>query len=117
MAGAGTSASDCHQDELTISIKKRFEGLSPPSDCCIFTVPARLQLTNEEAYTPRVIAIGPYHRLNPSLIPMEDHKLLYLQNFLQHDRNYHLEDYIKRVKSWEGEARSYYDKKINLSSD
>ncbi|KAF8035591.1 hypothetical protein BT93_C1580 [Corymbia citriodora subsp. variegata] len=118
MAGAGTtSACDDHLDELAISIQSRFEGLSPPSDCCIFTVPERLRRKNEEAYTPYIIAIGPYHHLNPSLMPMEDLKLRYLQNFLQHNQNYRLKDYIEKVNSWEGEARNCYDKQIGLNSD
>ncbi|KAL3745393.1 hypothetical protein ACJRO7_014492 [Eucalyptus globulus] len=117
MAGAGTSASEDHLSELAISIRRRFEGLSLPSDCCIFTVPKRLRQTNEEAYTPRVVAIGPYHRHNPSLMLMEDHKLLYLRNFLRHDQNYRLEHYIQRVKSWEYDARNCFDKPINLDSN
>ncbi|KAF8029127.1 hypothetical protein BT93_E1720 [Corymbia citriodora subsp. variegata] len=117
MAGAGTTpASDDHLKELANSIRSKFEGLSLPSDCCIFTVPERLWRTNEEAYTPRVIAIGPYHRLNPSLKRGEDHKLLYLQNFFQHNNNYRLEDYIQKVKSWEEDARNCYDKQIKLDS-
>ncbi|KAF8034689.1 hypothetical protein BT93_C0876 [Corymbia citriodora subsp. variegata] len=50
-------------------------------------------------------------------MPMEDHKLLYLQNFLQHNQNYRLEDYIQRVKAWEDDARNCYDKQIGLNSD
>ncbi|XP_039165415.1 UPF0481 protein At3g47200-like [Eucalyptus grandis] len=118
MAGAGTtSASDDHLNELAISIHREFEGLSLPSDCCIFTIPERLRRKNEEAYTPCVVAIGPYHRRNLSLMPMEDYKLLYLQNFLQLNQNYCLEDYIERVESREDEARNCYDKQINLNSD
>lgn len=48
---------------------------------------------------------------------MEDHKLLYLQNFLRNNKNYRLEDYIQRVKSWENDARNCYDKQIKLNSD
>ncbi|KAI6681361.1 hypothetical protein NL676_035242 [Syzygium grande] len=98
MAGAGiTPASDDPPNQLVISIRSKFAGLSPPSDCCIFTVPEWLRQSNEEAYTPRVVAIGPYHRLNPSLMPMEDHKLRYLENFLQDNQNCNLEDYVEQV--------------------
>ncbi|XP_018721916.2 UPF0481 protein At3g47200 [Eucalyptus grandis] len=117
MAGAGTSESDCHLDEVEFSIKRKLEGLSPLSDCCIFTVPERLRQTNEKAYTPCIVAIGPYHHLNSSLMPMENHKLLYLQNFLLYNQNYRLKEYIQRVKSWENDARNSYDKKINLDSN
>ncbi|KAF7852059.1 hypothetical protein BT93_L0587 [Corymbia citriodora subsp. variegata] len=117
MEGAETtSASDDHLNELVISIESRFEGLSLPSNRCIFTVPEMLRRTNKEAYTPVVVSIGPYHRLNPSLMPMEDHKLLYLQNLLQHNQKYCLKDYIQRVMSWEVEARNCYDRRIVLDS-
>jgi len=49
----------------------------------IFTVPERLRRSSEEAYPPRAIAIGPYHRQLKSFEPMEDHKLLYLLTFLK----------------------------------
>ncbi|KAL3745394.1 hypothetical protein ACJRO7_014493 [Eucalyptus globulus] len=48
---------------------------------------------------------------------MEDHKLQYLQSFLGHNQNCRLEDYIKRIRSWEDRTRSCYDKQIDLSSD
>ncbi|KAF8034334.1 hypothetical protein BT93_C0588 [Corymbia citriodora subsp. variegata] len=48
---------------------------------------------------------------------MEDHKLRYLQNFLYHNPEYHLKDYIKKAKSWENKARKCYDKDIKLNTD
>lgn len=115
MAGAGiASASYCHVDEVAISIHRRLDGLSPPSHCDIPRVPKRLRQTNEAAYTPRVLAIGPYHLSNPSLKLMENHKLLYVKKFLQRNKNYRLEDYIQKVKSWEDVARNCYDKQTDL---
>ncbi|KAL3750370.1 hypothetical protein ACJRO7_011381 [Eucalyptus globulus] len=49
----------------------------------IFTVPETLRRSNGEAYPPRAVAIGPYHRDLKSFEPMEDHKLLYLQTVLK----------------------------------
>lgn len=47
---------------------------------CIYRVPHKIRLPNQEAYTPRVVSIGPIH--NPfrpggdhKLKPMEDLKL------------------------------------------
>lgn len=76
-----------------------------------------LRQTNKEAYTPHVIAIGPYHRPNQSLQPMEGHKLLYLQEFLKLNKNWSLEDYTRSVKSSEDDARKFYDREIRLTSD
>ncbi|XP_030534243.1 UPF0481 protein At3g47200-like [Rhodamnia argentea] len=119
MAGTGpTPTSDHHPDELVTSITNRLKQLSAASaDCSIYTVPDKLRRGNEEAYTPRVVAIGPYHRDNKSLKPMEDQKLRYLQSFLQYNGRCGLEDYIKRIKSREDQVRKCYNKPIVLDSD
>lgn len=103
---------------LAFSIQEKLMSLPTlSSECCIFRVPEKLRHSHEEAYMPRVVAIGPYHRHSQSVMQMEDHKLRYLQSFLGHNQNCRLEDYIKRIRSWEDRARSYYDKQIDLSSD
>lgn len=117
MAGGGALSISGHPDEAAYSIRRRLEGLSPLSECCIFIVPKMLRQTNKEAYTPQVIAIGPYHRSNESLKLMEDHKLLYLQDFLWHNESLSLEHYTRTVKSWEDEVRQCYDKQIDLNSN
>ncbi|KAK2631964.1 hypothetical protein EUGRSUZ_L02195 [Eucalyptus grandis] len=119
MAGAGALSVSGHPDKVAYSIRRRLEGLSPLSECCIFTIPKMLRQTNKEAYTPQVIAIGPYHRSSESLKLMEDHKLLYLQDFLRHRENQSLslEDCTQTVKSLEDKIRRCYDKQIDLNSD
>ncbi|CAL2234810.1 unnamed protein product [Prunus armeniaca] len=47
---------------LEISMRQELGRLSPlPSSCCIYRVPERLRLVNENAYTPQVVSIGPLH--------------------------------------------------------
>jgi hypothetical protein len=31
------------------------------SECCIYKVPDKLRKVNEEAYTPKLVSIGPFH--------------------------------------------------------
>jgi hypothetical protein len=48
----------------------------------IFRVPDRLRRVRKEAYTPRVISIGPLHYGEEALKAMEEHNKRYLQYFL-----------------------------------
>ncbi|KAF8031254.1 hypothetical protein BT93_D0450 [Corymbia citriodora subsp. variegata] len=103
---------------LIESIQEKIES-SPwqSSECCIFRVPPKLWRDYKEAYTPRIVAIGPYHRGNQSLKPMESHKLLYLHSFLRNNPERSLHDYIERIESWMIRTQSCYHEQINLSND
>ncbi|PRQ26778.1 hypothetical protein RchiOBHm_Chr6g0298311 [Rosa chinensis] len=47
---------------LLSSIRKNLNSLSPlSSECCIYRVPERLRHASEDAYTPKVVSIGPLH--------------------------------------------------------
>lgn len=54
-----------------------------PSNLSIYRVPSRLRQVNEDAYSPRVVSIGPFHRDNPNLVAMREHKLRYALYFFQ----------------------------------
>ncbi|CDP11189.1 unnamed protein product [Coffea canephora] len=49
---------------------------------CIYRVPEKQRRKNEEAYTPRLVSIGPLHHGDAQLKAMEEYKLKYLNNFL-----------------------------------
>ncbi|KAB1226483.1 hypothetical protein CJ030_MR1G014065 [Morella rubra] len=49
--------------------------------CCIYRVPKKLRKVNKEAYTPRLIAIGPLHHCKKELMEMEMQKQRYLRDF------------------------------------
>ncbi|KAK9279007.1 hypothetical protein L1049_012682 [Liquidambar formosana] len=86
------------------------------SKCCIYRVPERLREVNLKAYKPTVVSIGPFHHGEKHLQPMEEHKLRYLQTFLNRTER-SLEDYLKIVRTWEEKARHYYAETIELSSE
>ena len=68
-----------------VDINAMLDRPEPPStgDCCIYKVPSKLRKLNEDAYTPTVVSIGPFHHGQPQLQNMERHKLIYFKAFLQ----------------------------------
>jgi hypothetical protein len=89
----------------------------PPADwpeCCIYRVPKLLRKVNEEAYTPKLISIGPYHHDREELRDMEKHKLRYLKNFLDRTRK-RQEDFLKIIKDNEKHIRLCYSEECRLN--
>ncbi|CAG7879150.1 unnamed protein product, partial [Brassica rapa] len=66
-------------DPLVDSISEKLEALSSLStNCC-----DRLRRLNLDAYSPRVVSIGPlHHGKEEELEAIEDHKLRFLQSFI-----------------------------------
>ncbi|THG11373.1 UPF0481 protein At3g47200-like [Camellia sinensis] len=100
--------------EHTVDIEER-EAMTyePP---CIFRVHEELRNVNTNAYTPRLVSIGPYHHGQPKLLAMEKHKERYLELVLQrtHQTQKH---YLNSMKMLEERARKYYADPIDLDSD
>ena len=57
------------------------------AECCIYRVPKQLRKVNEEAYTPKLVSIGPFHHGKDDLKEMEKHKQRYLMDFLFRTQN------------------------------
>ena len=68
-----------HDDDVMDDINGMLEEAEPPitSECCIYKVPFGLRRLNEDAYTPRVVSIGPFHYAKARLQNMQRHKLVY----------------------------------------
>ncbi|PQM43193.1 hypothetical protein Pyn_39025 [Prunus yedoensis var. nudiflora] len=69
---------------------------------CIYRIPSKLRNVKDEAYTPQLISIGPFHHGNPKLGDMESHKKKYYENFCQRTsrKKEELENFI-REKEYE----------------
>ncbi|XP_035549236.1 UPF0481 protein At3g47200-like [Juglans regia] len=109
-----------HRDhQLVNSIKEMAASLEPPlssKECCIYRIPTFLRKLNEEAYTPQVISIGPFHHGSKRLEPMEKLKLKYFQRFLQRI-DFNVEILVNAIKLNEESVRSCYAETIKFSSD
>lgn len=82
------STSSENKNEIAVlvkDIKSMVESSEPsfPVPCRINRVPDQLRRVNEEAYTPRLISIGPLHHYSKKLQTMEKIKLKFLKSFLQ----------------------------------
>jgi hypothetical protein len=93
-----------------LKIKKAFSAA-----CCIYRVPERLRKLNENAYTPRVVSIGPIHHGKENLKAMEDHKIMYLQQFREQNK-VRVEDLINIIKENETKLSACYAEAIDLTS-
>uniref|UniRef100_A0A7N2MSV0 Uncharacterized protein n=1 Tax=Quercus lobata TaxID=97700 RepID=A0A7N2MSV0_QUELO len=105
-------------DDLVIEISKivRRSEIQLLKECCIYRLPGYLRKWNEEAYTPQVISIGPYHHENPRLIAMEEHKERYFRSFMKRiERS--LEYLVGTVRELEEHIRRCYEETIDLTSD
>ncbi|XP_043700236.1 UPF0481 protein At3g47200-like [Telopea speciosissima] len=89
--------------------------LSP--NCSIFRVHTPVRKVKPEAYTPRMVSIGPFHRSDKQLQPMEAQKLRYLNDFLSRESQATLGDYVKAMTELEDRARRCYSEIIQVKSE
>ncbi|XP_049397407.1 UPF0481 protein At3g47200-like [Solanum stenotomum] len=94
-----------------------FEDLDNSSikSCIIFKVNVRLRESNPDAYTPKMVSIGPYHKKNPQLGPMEKYKLLYLQRLRKEGLD--VKSCITYLEHLKEEALKCYDDIEDLDTD
>ncbi|XP_073264486.1 putative UPF0481 protein At3g02645 [Populus alba] len=122
MGTSSTTDEPSHQVSLDIeklakSVKDELEISNPFSDtCCIYKVPERLRAVNEKACTPRLVSIGPIHHGNEKLKAMEDHKRMYLKQFLAQSE-VSVERFIELIKEKETRLRNCYAETNGFSSE
>ncbi|KAJ6393047.1 hypothetical protein OIU77_022514 [Salix suchowensis] len=105
-------------DPLADQIQISLQNLSTnQSTCSIFKVPRVLRSVNDRAYEPEILSIGPYHRGKDELKMMEEHKMHYLQMFLQRRPENSLTSYVAAMRGLEGAARQYYHHPVSLDND
>ncbi|MED6151476.1 hypothetical protein PIB30_082914 [Stylosanthes scabra] len=106
-------------DEVAMKIKALLEEGQPrfTEECCIYRVPDDIRKHNEEAYTPKVVSIGPFNRGNQILLNMEGQKRLYCRKFIERSETKNLESFVSCVQELEAEVRGCYSDDIKLSEE
>ncbi|KAI7998872.1 UPF0481 protein [Camellia lanceoleosa] len=69
-------------DEWIVLIKEMLEEVKRPSKLSIYKVPNKLVKIKEDAYTPNIVSIGPFHHHNKELLAFEEHKRRYMVHLL-----------------------------------
>ncbi|KAF5188878.1 hypothetical protein FRX31_021535 [Thalictrum thalictroides] len=105
-------------DELLQRIKEKIHPI-PSSQCCIYRIPECLRILSEEAYVPKIVSLGPFHRDKEGLKAMEEHKKWYLHALLFRTSTPDkcLEDFLTAIQAMEIQIRASYGEPVNLSSD
>ncbi|KAL5764952.1 hypothetical protein ACOSQ2_017546 [Xanthoceras sorbifolium] len=101
---------------LAASLRGKFEALCPLSiDCCIYRIPKKIGRSIEGLFNLNIVSIGPLHHGKEELKAMEEHKVRYLQQFLQRT-HLNLEDFLIFIKDKEEKLRNCYAETIPLGS-
>ncbi|XP_049391714.1 putative UPF0481 protein At3g02645 [Solanum stenotomum] len=98
-------------DQTTKRIDKKLKDLDNLSikSCTIFKVNVGLRESNPDAYTPKMVSIGPYYKKNSQLGPMEKYKLMYLRRFLQRKERLDVKRCIGELLKLKEEALKCYE--------
>ncbi|XP_075643340.1 UPF0481 protein At3g47200-like [Castanea sativa] len=106
LSGLDTLAKEVRCEELAIDIPLVMEPSEWP-ECCIYIVPKKLREVNKEAYTPKLISIGPLHHGEYELRSMEMLKLKYLREFCYRTKTCH-KDIARVIEANELKIRRCY---------
>ncbi|KAK0581090.1 hypothetical protein LWI29_009945 [Acer saccharum] len=95
-------------NHVTIVIPSREDDWEPKPECCIYKVPIDLRNIKEEAYTPHIISIGPFHYGKKELMDMEKQKKRYIRIFSERKGKEKLVEMKSYIKSREQNIRNCY---------
>ncbi|KAL2334974.1 hypothetical protein Fmac_016187 [Flemingia macrophylla] len=88
----------------------------PALEQCIHKAPRVFRESNPQVYTPVIVSIGPFHKENSALKPMEELKLQYLKAFLGRT-TLCVDDFVVKLEELENKIRSCYAEPINYGSN
>ena len=94
--------------------------IEPSKQCRIYEVPHPLRKWNEEAYTPQVVSIGPFHHKNERLKAMEEHKERHFRSFVKRsaiNSESLVGEMVDEIRKMEESIRGCNEETINLNSD
>ena len=85
----------------------------------IYKVPNKLRNVNDEAYSPRIVSIGPFHQGKRDLVAMEEHKWRYMLALVHRTSNAEksLDECGQAIIDLEEQARGCYAENITFNKN
>ncbi|XP_027333307.1 putative UPF0481 protein At3g02645 [Abrus precatorius] len=111
-----------HDHEWVINISRFLEEDTEDTEeltsMRIFNVPKALLSTKKEAYTPQVIALGPYHHRRLELFEMERHKLATAKKVRNKMRPIKFFDFVTQIVAQnDTHIRSFYHRYLDFDQE
>ncbi|RDY03292.1 UPF0481 protein, partial [Mucuna pruriens] len=119
--GGKSRDSQSEQQCSETKLNKMLQNVEPPMQS-IYRVPERIRKNKPEAYTPRIVSIGPFHRARNDdkkdhiFESMEELKQKYLKGFLNRTQ-VPMGDFVLSLQILEERIRSCYAEPIKYNSD
>ncbi|XP_028802550.1 UPF0481 protein At3g47200-like [Neltuma alba] len=107
------SAQQTVTEDIEELIQDCGDGRSSPH-CCIYRVPSRLRNLKGNAYTPKVVSIGPFHCHKRGLQDMQRHKHILFKRFTQRTNSSCCE-LVEFVQKLEPQVCASYSDTIDLT--
>ncbi|KAM7493030.1 hypothetical protein LguiB_027639 [Lonicera macranthoides] len=119
MDNNNSSTTLSNQNDFLVKMDRMLDLLEPRplSEACIYRIPMDIRSVNEEAYTPRIVSIGPFHHYNSNLKSMEQLKKGYMKKLVRRNGSSSLKSCIDFVKKEEADIRECYSEKIEMDSE
>ncbi|XP_068646334.1 UPF0481 protein At3g47200-like [Aristolochia californica] len=83
----------------------------------IVRVPHIIRRSNDQAYDPHILSIGPYHRPNHRVAAMEKQKWKYLRHFCSRNNGLYFDDILCKLQEVKEAARSRYLEEIPVGDE
>ncbi|GAB4832758.1 hypothetical protein Ancab_006775 [Ancistrocladus abbreviatus] len=121
MAFNSSSSLSSNDKRWVIEIRNFFEeeidddGIDMP--VCIFNVPKTLKAIKPEAYTPQLIALGPYHHWREDVYEMERYKLVCAKRVQAQYKNFQFQHLVNKIMKTEYHVRACYHKYLEMDGE
>ncbi|MED6151474.1 hypothetical protein PIB30_082912 [Stylosanthes scabra] len=105
-----------HNDVL-ININQMLVGENALLASCIYKVPHEIRKLKEDAYTPKIISIGPFHHGDDKLQNMEEQKPICCTEFLERSETKDSASFVSCVQELEAKIRDCYSDDTKFSEE
>ncbi|GLT59600.1 hypothetical protein SLA2020_324100 [Shorea laevis] len=102
--------------KITEVLNREHENDDTDVPVCIFRMPKSLRDHKPEAYTPQLIAVGPYYHLNTELYEMQRYKIVLAKMFSMQCQLLEFQQLVNQLMTIELKIRNSYRGRFNLEN-